>query len=1288
MRALRSDAEGPANRGRPVEVSDQLARGNSTAGFELARMARLTDNPVVKALAALAHEHGLATQVRVVPRAELDAMVARRGRDMEGRTGRTNGIYRSDDVIFVADDLVGTQHGDKVIAHEAAHALTADAIHQVQRADAEGTGRNISGRTRGYVRRLESLFEEAKAALPDNGQYWRTNLDEFVAEAWSNEAFQRQLANTPSARPTRSIWDQLVQAVRRYFKTPEGQRSLLEEVLEATPGVIEDSRRLAERSGGVRGRVLRSADESPAQRVWRQIRERQRNVDIPRAADDPVNQADVQLAQDLADNSARDAYYGEQIVGGRMTKRGAALPMSDGTYRVTTTDGFDGVANTADEARRMLQDNGIRARKSSDVNPSVEGQAFVDQYAKASPIIRGIAQTVRNTVARVNPDAAELAGTRTLDMLGKFMTDYGSQWYFLDKMDNAAEALSGVNPQLSLRVRNTMRRLGAVGRFDTLGDLGRKIATTINESGVTNLAEASQYLVARHVVERNARLRGKPIPGGAGNYGDDVTGFTFDGKSGDAAATAFIESLTPAKRTVLDAVADSYDKAKQYTLGYQLQSGMISEAQYKSLGGQQADGTIVDGAWGKYIPLKDWRSDLVGKPGGRMGSGQGGRTVDYSKQLMVAFADLEQQVKAAHRNSAYAEIARTARAYPQLMDARVEAKQASPARSGRAGDDVTWREEDFHGENSLVFFEDGTRKTITFSDPHVQQFLKARRATPGLAVRTMGAVTHLMAATRTTFAPAFWTQAVAWDTTMATLGMEAAARGMLTSREALQVSQRTLALMPGNLSKLAGRAATNATDDPFLKLYGLHGGGVAPGSRSGLEDVTTRFQEALNPLAAAGDASARGKASASRFLNVLHSTEDMARFSAFQAYIEFKAGKKFESYDSLTNYVTQNPGTLDQALDVSRRITGDFSDRGAAAWPRAMFMFFNPAVAGARQLTSIAQTRSGQLGLTSLFALGVSLAGGYLGDEEDIDEDGGSRYLRRQNAGRAIPLTDSLAFPLAPEARAAFTAGESVVAASMGKMSWGDAISRTAGSIIDTFAPLNIPDADAPIESYAYGLAPAITQPLIVAAFGVDSWGNDTEIDANLARGPNGERIPFASNAERGRSRDPQWVKDAAVWAQDNLGLDMYPGRLWETARVAGGSTLTFLQRSATEGPGSAITRSYQNRYDEFAIRDDYTQQAAEYEQALRAAQRTGNALRVDPGTARNLSVMRSAENMIDQVRVNGYSLSQLYRARDYYRAAGSDEGVLAVEQLISNAQQVQNKIRASALQAVRTNQP
>lgn len=1277
------------NRGRPVEVSDQLARGNSTAGFELARMARLTDNPVMQALSALAKEHGLATQVRVVPRAELDAMVAQQGRSVDGRTGLTNGMYRSDDVIFVADDLVGTQHGDKVIAHEAAHALTADAIHQVQRADAEGTGRNISGRTRGYVRRLETLFEEAKAALPDNGQYWRTNLDEFVAEAWSNEAFQRQLANTPSARPTRSIWDQLVQAVRRYFKTPEGQRSLLEEVLEATPGVIEDSRRLAAQSGGLRGRVLRSADESSAQRVWRQIRERQRNVDIPRAADDPVNQADVQLAQDLADNSARDAYYGEQIVGGRMTKRGAALPMSDGTYRVTTTDGFDGVANTADEARRMLQDNGIRARKSSDVNPSVEGQAFVDQYAKASPIIRGIAQTVRNVVARVNPDAAELAGTRTLDMLGKFMTDYGSQWYFLDKMDNAAEALSGVNPQLSLRVRNTMRELGAVGRFDTLGDLGRKIATTINRSGVTDMAEASQYLVARHVVERNARLRGKPIPGGAGNYGDDVTGFTFDGKSGDAAATAFIESLTPAKRTVLDAVADSYDQAKQYTLAYQLQSGMISESQYRSLGGRIGNQPEVEGAWTKYIPLKDWRSDLVGKPGGRMGSGQGGRSVDYSKQLMVAFTDLEQQVKAAHRNSAYAEIARTARAYPQLMDARVEAKQASPARSGRAGDDVTWREEDFHGKDSLVFFENGQRKTITFSDPHVQQFLEARRATPGLAVRSMGAVTRLMAASRTTLSPAFWLQSVGWDTTMALLGMEAAARGTLTSREALRVSQRTLALMPGNLSKLAGRATTNATDDPFLKLYGLHGGGVAPGSRSGLEDVTAHLEQSVNPLTSdISNPWSRTKATASRFMNILHSTEDMTRFSAFQAYIEFKAGKKFESYDSLTNYVTQNPSVLDQALDVSRRITGDFSDRGAAAWPRAAFMFFNPAVAGARQLTSIAQTRTGGLGLAAMFALGASLAAGYLGDEEDIDEDGGSRYLRRQNRGRAFPLSDSLAFPLAPEVRAPYTAGESLVAASKGKMSWGQAIARTAGSIVDTFAPLNIPDADAPIESYAYGLAPAILQPLIVAAFGVDSWGNDTEIDANLARGPTGERIPFASNAERGRSRDPQFIKDAAVWAQDTLGIDMFPGRLWELARVAGGSSLAFLQRSATEGPGSAITRSYQNRYDEYAIRDDYTQQAAEYEQALRAAQRTGNALRVDPGTARNLSVMRSAENMIDQVRVNGYSLPQLYRARDYYRAAGSDEGVLAVEQLISNAQQVQNKIRASALQAVRTNQP
>src|SRR5699024_6859337 len=157
-------------------------------------------------------------------------------------------------------------------------------------------------------------------------------------------------------------------------------------------------------------------------------------------------------------------------------------------------------------------------------------------------------------------------------------------------------------------------------------------------------------------------------------------------------------------------------------------------------------------------------------------------------------------------------------------------------------------------------------------------------------------------------------------------------------------------------------------------------GGVAPGARSGLDETLNRVRRGANPLAdsglfESGVAGLRQRAGAGvgRAMEVLHSTEDLARFSAFQAYLEHMAGKergkqfhRFTSVDEARRWAQDNQASVDMALQVSRRITGDFADKGTSVGTRAGFMFFNPAIAGARQLGGVSTTRSGQLGMVFL----------------------------------------------------------------------------------------------------------------------------------------------------------------------------------------------------------------------------------------------------------------------------------------------------------------------------------
>lgn len=113
--------------------------------------------------------------------------------------------------------------GVQSLLHEAVHA----AVFNKMEADAA------------FRKQIGNLYLQAKRALGED-HYGMTDLQEFVAEAFTNPEFQAALANIPSKNaPEQSLWTAFVDLIRAGLQLFGIQRSLLDDVITATAPNIE-----------------------------------------------------------------------------------------------------------------------------------------------------------------------------------------------------------------------------------------------------------------------------------------------------------------------------------------------------------------------------------------------------------------------------------------------------------------------------------------------------------------------------------------------------------------------------------------------------------------------------------------------------------------------------------------------------------------------------------------------------------------------------------------------------------------------------------------------------------------------------------------------------------------------------------------------------------------------------------------------------------------------------------------------------------------------------------------
>ena len=87
------------------------------------------------------------------------------------------------------------------------------------------------------TKQLQALFDEVKSRI--DGAYGARNLQEFVAEVWSNKDFRQQLKEMPSATPKLSVWDKILNVFRKMLGYAPKAEPKAESVLDKTDALID-----------------------------------------------------------------------------------------------------------------------------------------------------------------------------------------------------------------------------------------------------------------------------------------------------------------------------------------------------------------------------------------------------------------------------------------------------------------------------------------------------------------------------------------------------------------------------------------------------------------------------------------------------------------------------------------------------------------------------------------------------------------------------------------------------------------------------------------------------------------------------------------------------------------------------------------------------------------------------------------------------------------------------------------------------------------------------------------
>jgi N12 class adenine-specific DNA methylase len=232
-----------AQRTTPATVFDQALHDaintGTTAQDLLERIATESTSPDHRALARQLLANGVNPSVGT---GSADGQTFNTGRD-------TRDYAASYDPKAHHVALYEANGAERNLLHEFTHAATAKALR-------------VGGRA---AMQMKALYAAAKRSSKLAGMYGMANVDEFVAEAHSNPAFQQALRQTQTG--PRNLWERFVDIVRAIIGLPPGQRDMLTTVLQVGSDLMTENSEQADEDGAETGGALGSARARPWERA-------------------------------------------------------------------------------------------------------------------------------------------------------------------------------------------------------------------------------------------------------------------------------------------------------------------------------------------------------------------------------------------------------------------------------------------------------------------------------------------------------------------------------------------------------------------------------------------------------------------------------------------------------------------------------------------------------------------------------------------------------------------------------------------------------------------------------------------------------------------------------------------------------------------------------------------------------------------------------------------------------------------------------------------------------------
>lgn len=962
---------------------------------------RASPNADMRSLAKQLMDAGVQGDIRMVDQKE----------NPDGRAADSNHLLQR---IRLFGD-VDLEHN---IMHEAVHLATMNGL--LQRTPA--------------ARALEKLYEQINKNA-DAKPYGLKNVKEFVAELKSNPDFQEFLAKQPGGGFFRTMFDRVVNAVRRVIGLEPRDNSALKRAMMLSDQLIKEDRELTAKGSIAMGEDVAAHYSRPVE-----VYAYDKNGDVVGLAQMDPSSGDWRVFLSQSGDIRKTSNYTTQLF------------------------------NKTDDAIKAMRGPGIRLvrRKESPARGSVSPGDMVEISTDVVP---------SNKISAAIDAALGKMGIRP-DNVRRLITD--SEIDIRSVIDNLRKDGHAVGSDLDFYAALT-RTPGATGA--ALDKFNRQFVEPLEKTyaalmkkGVT-AKEINQYLTAKHAEERNDVIaqRNPAMPDGG-------SGMTT------ADARALLQSFAGRSYAAdLDALSKIFEDMSDFKVKLMQDKGLIDSKtaaslkkykNYVNLRGLDEDPEEIHAAVG-----------IAKKPGPALKTAKG-RATEAANIIQNTILDAEAVILKAYQNEARQSLLKLAEKFPDpdfWVVAPIKSRMVIDKKTGNvrfAGDPTL-----ANSVHSAEIFVDGELVRVEMKDAHFATAVnKAADKLPDVVdkvAKVLAAYNRWKAMLLTQLNPE-------WAITNAFRDAGAAIANVKVDEAEKQIPQETLkeaaksyASSMREMFKYV-RDPDNAPGAVAAKIRRFEElGGTT--KFFGLNDIEQKLNKFRDLEAKAQNKGVRGKAlnliEKSKVGNLLDVIMDL------NSTVEMLP--RFAAFDALTKL-----GVDDQtAATYAKNLNVNFNRRGELGWLSNVYLFFNAAVQGNVRTVKALGTKTGGAIAGGLFVAGLIEAaiGHALDDDEndngkpDIEEL--SDYDRNTNIVIPVGGNNYFKIPLPYGFNAIKAAGSH-----MGDSIWGTkspvkAAWATLRAFSDAYNPIGAGDSSSAANTAIKMISPEITDPIVEYALNENRYG-------------------------------------------------------------------------------------------------------------------------------------------------------------------------------------------------------